>query len=55
VTADVWTTPERRALRESAAARHYCNVRLLGIGGGATEVLADLAGRLLGYTAAGAR
>jgi acyl-CoA dehydrogenase len=25
-------------------------VRILGIGGGATEVLADLAGRLLGYS-----
>jgi acyl-CoA dehydrogenase len=29
--------------------RHYRDVRILGIGGGATEVLADLAGRLLGY------
>jgi hypothetical protein len=36
---DPWTTPER----------------ILGIGGGATEVLADLAGRLLGYTAGAVR
>ncbi len=38
-------------LRESEVERHYRDVRILGIGGGATEVLADLAGRLLGYTA----
>jgi len=42
-------------LRESEVERHYRDVRILGIGGGATEVLADLAGRLLGYTAAGVR
>ena len=36
-------------LRESEVERHYRDVRILGIGGGATEVLADLAGRLLGY------
>jgi acyl-CoA dehydrogenase len=42
-------------LRETEVERHYRDVRILGIGGGATEVLADLAGRLLGYTAAGAR
>jgi hypothetical protein len=47
VTADPWTTPERLALRESAA-----GLRMLGIGGGATEVLDDLAGRLLGYSVA---
>jgi acyl-CoA dehydrogenase len=41
-------------LRETEVERHYRDVRILGIGGGATEVLADLAGRLLGY-AAGAR
>jgi acyl-CoA dehydrogenase len=41
-------------LRESEVERHYRDVRILGIGGGATEVLADLAGRLLGYSA-GAR
>jgi acyl-CoA dehydrogenase len=39
-------------LRESEVERHYRDVRILGIGGGATEVLADLAGRLLGYAAA---
>jgi acyl-CoA dehydrogenase len=38
-------------LRESEVERHYRDVRILGIGGGATEVLADLAGRLLGYAA----
>jgi acyl-CoA dehydrogenase len=42
-------------LRESEVERHYRDVRILGIGGGATEVLADLAGRLLGYTAAATR
>jgi acyl-CoA dehydrogenase len=42
-------------LRETEVERHYRDVRILGIGGGATEVLADLAGRLLGYTAASAR
>ena len=41
-------------LRETEVERHYRDVRILGIGGGATEVLADLAGRLLGYSA-GAR
>ncbi len=30
--------------------RHYRDARLLPIGGGATEVLADLAAKLLGYT-----
>ncbi|MDN5894555.1 MAG: acyl-CoA dehydrogenase family protein [Nocardioides sp.] len=29
--------------------RHYRDARILGIGGGATEVLTDLAARLLGY------
>jgi acyl-CoA dehydrogenase len=38
-------------LRESEVERHYRDVRILGIGGGATEVLNDLAGRLLGYSA----
>jgi acyl-CoA dehydrogenase len=38
-------------LRESEVERCYRDVRILGIGGGATEVLTDLAGRLLGYTA----
>lgn len=36
-------------MRESEVERHYRDVRLLPIGGGATEVLADLAGKLLGY------
>jgi acyl-CoA dehydrogenase len=39
-------------LRESEVERHYRDARILGIGGGATEVLADLAGRLLGYAIA---
>ena len=30
--------------------RHYRDARILGIGGGATEVLDDLTARLLGYT-----
>ncbi len=30
--------------------RHYRDARILGIGGGASEVLTDLAARLLGYT-----
>jgi acyl-CoA dehydrogenase len=29
--------------------RHYRDARILGIGGGASEVLSDLAARLLGY------
>ena len=29
--------------------RHYRDARILGIGGGATEVLTDLAARLLGF------
>jgi acyl-CoA dehydrogenase len=29
--------------------RHYRDARILPIGGGATEVLTDLAARLLGY------
>ncbi|WP_245916376.1 acyl-CoA dehydrogenase family protein [Nocardioides gansuensis] len=37
-------------LRESEVERHYRDVRLLPIGGGATEVLTDLAARLLGYS-----
>ena len=32
--------------------RHYRDARILPIGGGATEVLADLAAKLLGFTAA---
>ena len=34
----------------SEVERHYRDARILGIGGGATEVLADLSARLLGYT-----
>jgi acyl-CoA dehydrogenase len=30
--------------------RHYRDARILGIGGGATEVLNDLNARLLGFT-----
>lgn len=36
-------------MRGSEVERHYRDVRLLGIGGGANEVLADLSARLLGY------
>jgi acyl-CoA dehydrogenase len=36
-------------LRESEVERHYRDARILGIGGGATEVLDELAARLLGY------
>ena len=38
-------------LRESEVERHYRDARVLGIGGGATEVLTDLAAKLLGYQA----
>ncbi|HET8640793.1 MAG TPA: acyl-CoA dehydrogenase family protein [Pseudonocardiaceae bacterium] len=36
-------------LRESEVERHYRDARILGIGGGATEVLTDLAAKVLGY------
>lgn len=36
-------------LRDTEVERHYRDARILPIGGGATEVLADLAARLLGY------
>jgi acyl-CoA dehydrogenase len=36
-------------MRESEIERHYRDARILGIGGGATEVLDELAARLLGY------
>jgi acyl-CoA dehydrogenase len=36
-------------MRESEVERHYRDVRILGIGGGATEVMTDLAASLLGY------
>ncbi|QFZ17980.1 acyl-CoA dehydrogenase family protein [Saccharothrix syringae] len=38
-------------LRDSEVERHYRDARILGIGGGATEVMAELAARRLGYTA----
>ena len=37
-------------MRESEVDRHYRDQRILGIGGGATEVLNDLTAKLLGYT-----
>jgi acyl-CoA dehydrogenase len=37
-------------LRGSEVDRHYRDQRILGIGGGATEVLNDLTAKLLGYT-----
>ena len=37
-------------MRESEIDRHYRDARILGIGGGATEVLNDLAAKLLGYS-----
>lgn len=36
-------------MRESEIDRHYRDARIMGIGGGATEVLTDLASKLLGY------
>lgn len=36
-------------MRESEVERHYRDARILGIGGGATEVMKDLAAKLLGY------
>ena len=36
-------------MRGTEVEMHYRDVRILGIGGGATEVMNDLAGRLLGY------
>ena len=49
---------EQEALRDSARTfmsgteveRHHRDARLLGIGGGANEVLDDLAAKLLGFT-----
>ena len=38
-------------LRGTEVERHYRDARILPIGGGSSEVLADLAARLLGYTA----
>ncbi|AWB93855.1 acyl-CoA dehydrogenase family protein [Aeromicrobium chenweiae] len=36
-------------MRESEVERHYRDARILGIGGGATEVMTDLAAKLLAY------
>ena len=36
-------------MQESEVERHYRDARVLGIGGGATEVMDDLAARLLGF------
>lgn len=36
-------------MRESEIDRHYRDARIIGIGGGATEVLNDLAAKLLGF------
>jgi acyl-CoA dehydrogenase len=38
-------------MRESEVERHYRDVRILGIGGGANEILTGLAAKRLGYTA----
>ncbi|MFF5991789.1 acyl-CoA dehydrogenase family protein [Prauserella flavalba] len=38
-------------LSESEVERHYRDMRILGIGGGTTEILAELAAKRLGYTA----
>ncbi len=38
-------------MRGSEVERHYRDVRITGIGGGATEVMRDLAAKLLGYRA----
>jgi acyl-CoA dehydrogenase len=37
--------------RESEVERHYRDIRILGIGGGTTEILTGLAAKTLGYTA----
>jgi len=37
-------------MRESEVERHYRDARILGIGGGATEILDDLAAKVWGYT-----
>ncbi|NUT51293.1 MAG: acyl-CoA dehydrogenase [Saccharothrix sp.] len=38
-------------LQETEVERHYRDARILGIGGGASEVMTELAARRLGYTA----
>jgi acyl-CoA dehydrogenase len=37
-------------MRESEVERHYRDIRILGIGGGTTEILTGLAAKILGYT-----
>ena len=37
-------------MRGAEVERHYRDARILGIGGGATEILTDLAAKRLGYT-----
>jgi acyl-CoA dehydrogenase len=37
-------------LRESEVERHYRDARILGIGGGTTEILTELAARRWGFT-----
>jgi acyl-CoA dehydrogenase len=37
-------------LRDAEVERHYRDARILGIGGGTTEVMAELAARRLGFT-----
>jgi acyl-CoA dehydrogenase len=37
-------------MRESEAERQYCDMRILGIGGGTTEILTGLAAKRLGFT-----
>jgi acyl-CoA dehydrogenase len=37
-------------LRESEVERLYRDMRILGIGGGTTEILTGLSAKLLGYT-----
>jgi acyl-CoA dehydrogenase len=36
-------------LRDAEVEMHYRDAKVLGIGGGATEVMTDLAAKLLGY------
>jgi acyl-CoA dehydrogenase len=36
-------------MRESEVERHYRDARILGIGGGATEVMTDLAAKVFDY------
>ena len=36
-------------MRNTEVERHYRDARIIGIGGGATEVMTDLAAKLLGW------